>query len=75
MVLFGSPVTFVQVRCLKGRSSSRIVPKLTGPRSCTAALHAQLVGYSIALVGLFVFKTSPEVLAGYIAQLKALVGR
>lgn len=46
VVLFGSPVTFVQ-----------------------------LVGYSIALAGLFVFKTSPEVLAGYLAQLKALVGR
>ncbi|GAA5882790.1 hypothetical protein JCM3774_006092 [Rhodotorula dairenensis] len=46
VVLFGSPVTFVQ-----------------------------LFGYSIALIGLFVFKTSPEVLAGYIAQLKALVGR
>ncbi|GAA5985586.1 hypothetical protein JCM10908_007032 [Rhodotorula pacifica] len=46
VLLFGSPVTFVQ-----------------------------LFGYSIALVGLFVFKTSPEVLAGYVAQLKALVGR
>ncbi|POY75547.1 hypothetical protein BMF94_1450 [Rhodotorula taiwanensis] len=46
VILFGSPVTLVQ-----------------------------LVGYSIALTGLFVFKTSPEVLAGYVAKLKALVGR
>lgn len=37
--------------------------------------RAQLVGYTIALIGLFLFKTSPEVLAGYVAQLKALVGR
>ncbi|GAA5863681.1 hypothetical protein JCM8547_003691 [Rhodosporidiobolus lusitaniae] len=35
----------------------------------------QMLGYSIALGGLFVFKTSPEVMVGYFAQLKALVGR
>ncbi|GAA5892729.1 hypothetical protein JCM6882_000567 [Rhodosporidiobolus microsporus] len=46
VVLFGSPVTGIQV-----------------------------FGYGIALGGLFVFKTPPEVMAGYVAQLKSLVGR
>ncbi|GAA5832684.1 hypothetical protein JCM5353_003060 [Sporobolomyces roseus] len=34
----------------------------------------QMFGYAIALVGLFVFKTSPDVLAGYVATMKAMVG-
>ncbi|SGY18190.1 BQ5605_C015g08002 [Microbotryum silenes-dioicae] len=36
---------------------------------------AQMLGYSIALGGLVVFKTPPEVMAGYIARVKAIVGR
>ncbi|GAA6013185.1 hypothetical protein JCM10207_006198 [Rhodosporidiobolus poonsookiae] len=46
VVLFGTPVTLIQV-----------------------------FGYGIALTGLFIFKTSPEVMAGYIAHLKSLIGR
>ncbi|GAA5865524.1 hypothetical protein JCM1840_001429 [Sporobolomyces johnsonii] len=34
----------------------------------------QMFGYAIALVGLFVFKTPPDVMAGYVAHLKAIVG-
>ncbi|GAA6064526.1 hypothetical protein JCM10212_004777 [Sporobolomyces blumeae] len=34
----------------------------------------QVLGYAVALVGLFVFKTPPDVLAGYVAHVKALVG-
>ncbi|GAA5874934.1 hypothetical protein JCM16303_004948 [Sporobolomyces ruberrimus] len=34
----------------------------------------QMFGYSVALFGLFIFKTPPDVLAGYIASLRSLVG-
>ncbi|KAK4049312.1 hypothetical protein OIV83_004249 [Microbotryomycetes sp. JL201] len=34
----------------------------------------QMVGYGIALAGLVVFKTPPEVMAGYVASFKAAVG-
>ncbi|GAA5833117.1 hypothetical protein JCM3766R1_001400 [Sporobolomyces carnicolor] len=34
----------------------------------------QMFGYGIALVGLFVFKTPPDVLAGYVASVKSMVG-
>ncbi|GAA5847293.1 hypothetical protein JCM9279_000225 [Rhodotorula babjevae] len=41
----------------------------------TPVTMIQLVGYSIALGGLFVFKTKPEDLAVYWAQIKSIVGR
>ncbi|GAA5930150.1 uncharacterized protein JCM15063_004729 [Sporobolomyces koalae] len=36
--------------------------------------YTQMLGYAIALIGLFVFKTPPDVLAGYVASLRSMVG-
>ncbi|GAA5951416.1 hypothetical protein JCM3765_005932 [Sporobolomyces pararoseus] len=36
--------------------------------------YTQMFGYAVALVGLFVFKTPPDVLAGYVASVKSMVG-
>jgi hypothetical protein len=35
----------------------------------------QVIGYSIALAGLVVFKTPPDVLAGYVTRVKAVFAR
>jgi len=41
----------------------------------TLSFSPQLVGYGLALAGLFIFKTKSEDLAVYWAQIKSLVGR
>ncbi|GAA5847828.1 hypothetical protein JCM5353_000214 [Sporobolomyces roseus] len=46
VVLFGTPVTFIQ-----------------------------MVGYSVALAGLVVFKTKPEIVDGYLYKLRSALGR
>ncbi|GAA6018120.1 hypothetical protein JCM11491_003325 [Sporobolomyces phaffii] len=46
VVLFGTPVTFIQ-----------------------------MVGYSVALAGLVVFKTKPEIVDGYLYKLRTMLGR
>ncbi|SCV68257.1 BQ2448_378 [Microbotryum intermedium] len=63
VVLYGSPISFAQVR--KGRTT----PPPPFDR------QTKMFGYSIALGGLVVFKTPPEVMAGYVARVKAALGR
>lgn len=65
VIILGSTVTFTQVRL---REFVGAVARLT-------SLSRQMFGYSIALVGLLVFKTKQEIVDQYVLKARSVFGR
>lgn len=74
VVLFGTPVTFIQYVPFTFAFSPSKDRHLT-QRVCFPIFSSRMVGYSVALAGLVVFKTKPEIVDGYLYKLRTMIGR